>query len=338
LLSGFSTKSGVTQVSGRGIGMDVVHTNIKQMKGTLDLTSETGKGTMFLIKLPMSLVTVHVLLVNIAGHRFGIPTNTLERALAVGMGEISKIGDDIAFKLNKNMYTIKSLADLLNLPGERVALEEDQAHPILLVHEETGVTAVVVDELIDTHDLVMKMMGQYVRNIHGVAGASILGDGSVVILLDIPDLLRSPMQSVMSSYQSLSHGDDDLTTASAIPCVMIVDDSLSVRKSLSLLIEAEGYETSIAKDGQEAIEIISEKRPDIMLVDMEMPRMNGLELTSYVRNSQSLQNIPIFMITSRTTKKHRDMANEVGVTHYLTKPYQDSELLELIDNALTKKL
>jgi chemosensory pili system protein ChpA (sensor histidine kinase/response regulator) len=339
LLSGFSTKSGVTQVSGRGIGMDVVHTNIKKMKGTLDLTSETGKGTMFLIKLPMSLVTVHVLLVNVAGYRFGIPTNTLERALAAGMGKISKIGDDISLKLNKNMYAIKSLADLLNLPGEREPIEEeeDKAAPILLVHEETGVTAVVVDELIDTHDLVMKTMGQYVRNIHGVAGASILGDGSVVILLDIPDLLRSPMQSVISSHQGLSSGGDDMGISYGVPCVMIVDDSLSVRKSLSLLVEEEGYDTLLAKDGQEAVEILNDKRPDVMLVDMEMPRMNGLELTAYVRHSQSLQNMPIFMITSRTTKKHREMAKEAGVTNYLTKPYQDSELLELIDNALMKK-
>jgi len=337
LLSGFSTKSGVTQVSGRGIGMDVVHTNIKQMKGTLDLTSETGKGTTFLIKLPMSLVTVHVLLVKVANHRFGIPTNTLERALATGMGEISKVGDDISFKLNKNMYAIKSLAELLNLAGERVAIEEELSSPILLVHEETGVTAVVVDELVDTHDLVLKTMGQYVRNIHGIAGASIMGDGSVVTLLDIPDLLRSPTQSVISSHQGFSDGGEPIAISSNVPCVMIVDDSLAVRKSLSLLVEEEGYETLLAKDGQEAIEILHEKIPDVMLVDMEMPRMNGLELTAYVRHSQSLQNMPLFMITSRTTKKHRDMAKDAGVSDYLTKPYQDSELLELIDNALTKK-
>ena len=337
LLSGFSTKSGVTQVSGRGIGMDVVHTNIKKMKGTIDLTSETGKGTTFLIKLPMSLVTVHVLLVNVAGYRFGIPTNTLERALASGMGEITTIGDEISFKLNKNMYAIKYLADLLNLPGERAAFDENLNSPILLVHEETGVTAVVVDELIDTHDLVLKTMGQYVRNIHGVAGASILGDGSVVSLLDIPDLLRSPMQSVMSSYQGASEGGDDMAMSAGIPTIMIVDDSLSVRKSLSLLVEEEGYDTILAKDGQEAVELLNESKPDVMLVDMEMPRMNGLELTAYVRNSQSLQNMPLFMITSRTTKKHRDMAKEAGVTDYLTKPYQDNELLDLIDNALRKK-
>ena len=337
LLSGFSTKSGVTQVSGRGIGMDVVHTNIKNMKGTLDLTSETGKGTTFLIKLPMSLVTVHVLLVKVANHLFGIPTNTLELALAAGMGEISHFGEEISFKLNKNMYAIKSLADLLNLPGERAPIDKDTASPILLVREETGVTAVVVDELVDTHDLVMKTMGQYVRNVHGVAGASILGDGSVVILLDIPDLLRSPMQSVISSHQGLSPVGDDIGSSYDVPCVMIVDDSLSVRKSLSLLVEEEGYETLLAKDGQEAVDLLNEKRPDVMLVDMEMPRMNGLELTSYVRHSQSLQNMPIFMITSRTTKKHRDMAREAGVSHYLTKPYQDSELLELIENAVRKQ-
>ncbi len=333
LLSGFSTKTGVTQVSGRGVGMDVVHSNIRQMKGILDLTSETGKGTTILIKLPMSLVTVHVLLVRIGERKFGIPTNYLEQALAPGVGEINKVGHEISLKIDKNMYPLKYLANLLNVPGDMLEIKEEESYPIILAHEETGITAVIVDEFLDTHDLVMKKMGKYVQKIHGVVGASILGDGSLVPLLDLPDLLRSSMPAVMSSsYQAAPHTAPP--QSAGFPRIMIVDDSLSVRKALSLLIENAGFETLLAKDGVEAIEILNQTPPDVMLTDLEMPRMNGLELAAHVRANQATQNLPIFMITSRTSEKFRKKAQAAGVDAFLTKPYQDGDLLNLIDQAL----
>ncbi len=339
LMPGFSTKSGVTQVSGRGVGMDVVHTNIREMKGTLDIFSETGKGTSMIIKLPMSLVTVHVLLVRIGSQRFGIPTNTLEQVLAAGISEFHTIGDEVTLKMGKNMYTLKALSDLLGVNSEIPSIQNYEHRPIMLVHEETGITAVVVDELLDTHDLVMKTMGKYVKNIHGVMGASILGDGNLVPLLDLPQLLRTPMQAAMTAY-NLAQGVNPAAPAgrAAMPTVMIVDDSLSVRKSLSLLVEDAGFETLLAKDGVEAIEIMNQRTPDVMLVDMEMPRMNGLELTSHVRANPATQKLPVFMITSRTTEKHREQARSAGVSAYLTKPYQDTELLGLIDRALAGQI
>lgn len=334
LMSGFSTKSGVTQVSGRGVGMDVVHTNVRQMKGTLDLFSETGKGTTMVIKLPMTLVTVHVLLVRVGNRVFGIPTNNLEQALAPGVGELQKIGEEISLKVGKHIYPIKSLASLLKVPGAKEGIEEDDTRPIILAHEETSVTAMVVDELIDTHDLVMKSMGKYVKQVRGITGAAILGDGSLIPLLDLPELLRAPMQAVMTGYSADSLNATIMNAGASVPKIMIVDDSLSVRKSLALLMEDAGFEIMLAKDGLEAIEILGKNRPHVMLVDMEMPRMNGLELTSHVRANQSTQKIPIFMITSRTTEKHREQAKAAGVSAYLTKPYQDTELLGLIDKAL----
>ena len=337
LMSGFSTKSGVTQVSGRGVGMDVVHTNIRQMKGTLDLMSETGTGTTILIKLPMTLVTVHVLLVRVGDSTFGIQTNHLEQALASGIGDFHKISEEITLKMGKNFYALKSLAKLLNIADEK-EIDLDENRPIILVHEETGVSAVLVDELLDTHDLVMKTMGKYVTKIRGVAGVSILGDGSLVPLLDLPELLRTGTQIAMPSAIAGSQIQEKGAAAAEIPYIMIVDDSLSVRKSLSLLVEDAGFETLLAKDGLEAIEVINQTRPNVMLVDMEMPRMNGLELTTHVRANEATQNLPIFMITSRTTEKHREQAKSAGVNAYLTKPYQDDELLGLIDKALAGKV
>ncbi len=333
LMSGFSTTEKVTQVSGRGVGMDVVHSNIKKMKGTLDVMSETSKGTTFLIRFPMTLVTVHVLLVRIGSYRFGIPSNYLEQALAPGLGEFQKVGDEMTLKMDKDFYNIRYLANLLNLPGDISNIEEQERYPTILSHAETGISAVVVDELLDTHDLVLKKMGKYLQKIKGVAGVSILGDGSLVPLLDLPELLQSPMQAVFSSSLNLEKAAA-AEQASAVPRIMIVDDSLAVRKALSLLIEDAGYETILAKDGLDAIEVMNENRPNVMLVDMEMPRMNGLELTAHVRANPETQNLPIYMITSRSRKKYRDEAKKAGVDAYLTKPYQNGELLDLIDNAL----
>jgi chemosensory pili system protein ChpA (sensor histidine kinase/response regulator) len=319
--------------------MDVVHTNIRQMKGTLDLHSETGKGMTILIKLPMTLVTVHVLLIRIGSRRFGIPTNHLDQALAPGLGEFQRIGSDLTLKLGKNIYALKSLAALLNVPSDKAEIDEHEKRPIILAREETGVVALVVDELLDGRDLVMKNMGRYVKQVRGVAGASILGDGTVIPLLDLPELLRSPLQAMMGSHVAMpSDAVNPLQQPTSTPHIMIVDDSLSVRKSLSLLIEEAGFETLLAKDGLEAIEVMNQKRPDVMLVDMEMPRMNGLELTAHVRANQTTQNMPIFMITSRTTEKHREQAKSAGVSAYLNKPYQDVELLSLIDKALAGHL
>jgi len=332
LMSGFSTKSGVTQVSGRGVGMDVVHTNIRQMKGTLDLTSKTGEGTTIIIKLPMSLVTVHVLLVRIGKERFGIPTNNLEQALAAGTGEYQRVGNELNYRMGKNIYEVKSLSELLHLHGDYPEIIENDPRPVVLVREETGVIAVLIDELIDGRDLVLKSMGKYVSKVRGVAGASILGDGTLVPILDLPELLRSPMQASIAPRPEAS--GDIAAIEDAIPHIMVVDDSLSVRKAMTLLLEDAGFEVLIAKDGLEAIEVIAEHRPKVMLVDMEMPRMNGLELTAHIRANDATKNIPIFMITSRTTEKHREQARTAGVSHYLTKPYQDTELLDLVEKAL----
>ncbi len=332
LMSGFSTKSDVTQMSGRGIGMDVVHTNIREMKGTLDLSSETGKGTTILMKLPMTLVTVHVLLVRVTNQHFAIPSNVLELAIAPRVGIFQHIGEEIHFRLEKDIYALKDLANLLKISRDKPVLEQAEKYPIILVREETGITAVLVDEVLDTQDLVMKRMGKYVNNIHGVTGAAILGNGSIVPLLDLPELLRS---SLSASYTT-AHKNQTISQSSTIvtPRVMIVDDSLSVRKSLSLTMEKAGFDTLLAKDGIEAIEIIKNTMPSIMLVDMEMPRMNGLELSKYIRAHEETKNIPIFMITSRTTEKHREQAKLVGIDHYFTKPYNDNELLDMIENAI----
>jgi chemosensory pili system protein ChpA (sensor histidine kinase/response regulator) len=271
-------------------------------------------------------------LLRVGNQSFAVPSNYLELAVAPNVGTFQSIGEEIHFRLEKEIYVLRDLANLLNISRDKVVLEQAEKYPIILVREETGITAVLVDEVLDTQDLVMKRMGKYVNNIHGVTGAAILGNGSIVPLLDLPELLRS---SLSASYTT-DHKNQTITQSSAIvtPRVMIVDDSLSVRKSLSLTMEKAGFDTLLAKDGIEAIEILKNIMPTIMLVDMEMPRMNGLELSKYIRAHEETKNIPIFMITSRTTEKHREQAKLVGIDHYFTKPYNDNNLLDMIENAI----
>jgi chemotaxis protein histidine kinase CheA/ActR/RegA family two-component response regulator len=334
LIPGFSTKGAVTQVSGRGVGMDVVHTSILELKGSLEIESETGRGSAIILILPMTLVTEHVLLVGVTTQKFALPTHHLAQALTPDSGEFRRIGDSLNFHMDKNAYPVMTLGDLLGLSGSPPATEND-TRPLVLVRGESSITAVVVDYLYDSRNLVSKTMGRYVKKVRGVGGASILGDGSVVAMIDLPELLRSPAQSLMPLSSGNSEGETNAVVSA--PHIMIVDDSLSVRKVLSQLIEDQGFKTMLAKDGLEAVEQVSQRKPDVMLVDMEMPRMNGIELTAHIRANEATKHIPIFMITSRTTEKHRQLAKEAGVSAYLTKPYQDTELLGLINDALRNK-
>jgi len=332
LISGFSTKGGVTQISGRGVGMDVVHTSILDLKGSVEIDSEPGQGTAIMLTLPMSLVTEHVLLVEVGKQRYALPTRHLAQALTPDSGEFRRTGNTLSFHMEKNAYPVITLAELLNMPNVQ-PLTDHETRPLVLVREEDSIAVVVVDALLDSRDLVSKNMGRYVPKIRGISGASILGDGSVVALLDLPEMLRQPSQSLMSMDVG-GGGSREAVADARVPHIMIVDDSLSVRKSLSQLVEDNGYETMLAKDGLEAIEQVAQHKPNVMLVDMEMPRMNGIELTAHIRANESTKDIPIFMITSRTTEKHRQLAKDAGVTAYLTKPYQDTELLGLINQAL----
>jgi chemosensory pili system protein ChpA (sensor histidine kinase/response regulator) len=330
-MAGFSTKTEVTQVSGRGVGMDVVHTSILNLKGSVDIDSEPGKGSSIIMSLPVTLVTEHVLLVVVGKQRFAIPTNYLEQALTSDAGEFRKVGDNISFHMDKHAYPALALADLLHIPGEH-AVQENETRPLILVRGESETSAVVVDSLLDSRDLVTKSMGRYVKNVRGISGASILGDGNVVAMLNIPEMLRRTSQRVMPSIAP-SEGEAAVMDM-GIPHVLIVDDSLSVRKSLSQLVEDAGYEPLLAKDGLEAIEVVGQHKPRVMLVDMEMPRMNGIELTEHIRANDNTKEIPIFMITSRTTEKHREMARNAGVSEYLTKPYPEAELVDMISKVM----
>ncbi|MGI9303933.1 MAG: response regulator [Gammaproteobacteria bacterium] len=330
LIPGFSTRAVATHISGRGVGLDVVASTITELKGTIDIDHAPDRGFKLSLRFPVTLVSVHCLLVKGAGQLFAVPTNDLQQIVSPRAGDFVNMGKDVTYQLEGNAYKLSSLDNLLNLPARLIAREQQ---PLLIIESDRQAVACLVDDVVDNRDLIITKLGRFVPKAHGVAGASILGDGSVVPLLDMRTLLRDARNLSMAAMEppaGLLEKDDPYR----LPRVLIVDDSLSVRRSLTNLVSDTGYETFTARDGLEAIDVINAKHPDALLVDLEMPRMNGLELTAHVRSREEIQNLPIAMITSRSMEKHRKQAYLAGVNKYITKPYPESEVLDFLADAI----
>ena len=332
LQSGFSTSDRVTQISGRGVGMDVVHNTIQSINGSMDISDAVKGGTQIKLRLPITLLTSHCLLVG-AGKElvYAIPTSTLAQILSPGIGLIGNLGGKLTFQMGQDVYPARSLNSLMGLSGD----DEDigQNSTVLLLQTAEGMVAIAVDHVVSSYDLVIKNMGAYVKKVRGVVGVSTLGDGSVVAVLDLASLLQD---SGANSSRGKSSNATPEREKIQLPKVLVVDDSLSVRSSLSQLMIDGGYQAITAHDGIEAVDLLEKENPDIVLTDLEMPRMNGLELTSYIRRSDRWGSLPVVMITSRTMAKHRRQAEELGVSHYITKPFTEDDVLASIDAYLTR--
>ena len=336
LLPGFSTRGEATQTSGRGIGMDMVYSRLLDMKGSLRIQTQAGQGCLIELRLPVTLISTHALLLRQRDQIVALSDHGIEQILYSDIGTIQKLGKVITYQMGDEVYELTSLDILLNLPPDHRA-QSRAASPVLLVREETGaIRAVLVQEIMDSRDLVVKNLSQYIPRLNGIVGATILGDGSVAPVLDLPELLRAPPArppALPATHVAAS------ATPATLPYrqyVLAVDDSLSARRSLAQFAQDAGFDVRTARDGLEAIEIIKGKRPDLLLVDLEMPRMNGLELTAHLRANQATHEMPVIMITSRSTEKHRHEAEAMGVNVYLTKPFVEDELLGHIHRLLQR--
>jgi chemosensory pili system protein ChpA (sensor histidine kinase/response regulator) len=325
----FSTRSRATHVSGRGIGLDAVYSRVLQLNGSLELNSEPDRGLIVELRLPITLISTHVLVVRAGGEVSALSNRGVEQMLHARSGEIRTMAGETTYSIGDEVYPARHLTALLGRTG---APESDEAGApaVLLVRAETGITAVIVSEVVDSREIVVKGMGRYIPRIPGIAGATILGDGAVTPVIDLPELLR-PMR--MSSTQVAGENTAVLAEEPAPRCALIVDDSLSARRYLAQFVRDSGYEVRTARDGLEAVELIETSPPDLLLVDLEMPRMNGLELTHHVRARAQTRNLPVIMVTSRSTQKHRQMAQAAGVDAYLTKPFSEEELLGHMETA-----
>ena len=336
LESGFSTAEEITQSAGRGVGMDVVASEIKQLGGTLTIENVAGKGAKFTIRLPFTLAISNALVVNVAEESYAIPLSSIEGIVRVPRKDLDRyfVSDNPTFSYGGQEFHLQHLGVLLGLGAPQFTEEED-AIPVLLVRVGNHASAIVTEGMQGSREIVVKSVGPQISGITGISGATILGDGSILVILDVNGLVRQAAQ-LAAIGERLEVIEREEEKEEFRTFAMVVDDSITVRRVTQRLLERYGMRVMTAKDGVDALALLQENMPDVMLLDIEMPRMDGYELASHMRNDDRFKEIPIIMITSRTGEKHRKRAMELGVNKYLGKPYQEGELVEHIQALVGK--
>ncbi len=328
LQPGFSTAEKITQISGRGVGMDVVHEEVRQLGGSMSIDSVPGQGVHFRIRLPFTVSVNRALMVQCGEDQYAIPLNTIDGIVRVLPNELEGHYrlDPPTYKYAGQHYELCYLGELLKTSTRPKLLGQSLPLPVLLVQCNERHIAVQVDAMAGTREIVVKSLGPQFAAVQGLSGATILGDGRVVLILD----LLAPIRAMQARVPQQPLRQDAESEPHKPLLVLVVDDSVTVRKVTSRLLERHGMNVLTAKDGVDAMLLLEEHMPDLMLLDIEMPRMDGFEVATQVRADERLQHLPIIMITSRTGQKHRDRAMAIGVNDYLGKPYQESVLLESI--------
>src|SRR5262245_33025843 len=332
--SGLSTAEAVTELAGRGVGMDVVRNEIATIGGRIDIASARGQGTSFTVYLPLTLAVTQAVLIRSGGSLFALSTAMVEQVLRVRSDEMAGLYAAKRVEFQGRNYPLHSLAHMF---GGSVSTELQGYNSVLLLRSGIQRVALHVDELMGNQEIVIKSLGPQLSRMAWVGGATVLADGSIVPLINPVVLARRTLSGVPDFEHTtlVPHlkGRGKKVDVAA-PVVMVVDDSLTVRKITSRLLEREGYQVLTSKDGLDALQLLRETIPAVVLVDIEMPRMDGFDLTRNVRGDARTRNIPIIIISSRTAEKHRSQAAALGVNAFLGKPYQEAELLQQIASFL----
>ncbi|HUN92173.1 MAG TPA: Hpt domain-containing protein [Burkholderiaceae bacterium] len=326
---GFSTATEVTELAGRGVGLDVVRSELASFGGRIAVATEAGRGTRFTLYLPLTLSVTQVVLATIGQRRFAIPAGMVEQVKRFRPAWVeAALRDGVVDVAPYGTLVVRPLAQLL---GEDLPLAFPKQTPLAVLRSGEDRLAIVADEISSNQEVVVKNVGPQVSRLAGLLGATILGTGEIVLIVNPVQLIaRAPEPP---QFEPPTEGGGEEREARALDAgatILVVDDSLTVRRVTQRLLERQGYSVILAKDGVDALRRIQETRPDLMLVDIEMPRMDGFDLTRNIRGNPATRAIPIIIITSRTAEKHRRVAFEIGVNEYLGKPYRDEELLELI--------
>ncbi|MBJ9974906.1 Hpt domain-containing protein [Pseudomonas sp. S75] len=333
LRPGFSTAEKITQISGRGLGMDVVHEEVKQLGGSMTIESSAGKGARFQIRLPFTVSLNRALMVHLGDEQYAIPLDTIEGIVRVPPAELEACyqQDPPRYRYGGQDYRLRYLGELLQAVARPRLLGQSVPLPVLLMHAQEQSFAIQVDSLSPSREIVVKSLGPQFAAVPGLSGATLLGDGRVVLILDLLGQLRGQQRRLARLPVDDASGRSLFGPAPRRQLlVMVVDDSVTVRKVTSRLLERHGMSVLTAKDGVDAMALLEQHRPDVLLLDIEMPRMDGFEVATRIRRDNRMHGLPIIMITSRTGQKHRDRAMAIGVNEYLGKPYQESVLLQSI--------
>ena len=339
---GFSTAAGVTEVAGRGIGMDVVRSEVTALGGRIETSSERGKGTRFKLVLPLTTAVTQVVMLRLGELVIGVAANVTEIVKRVPAsdleqsyrtGEFTHAGEQIPFFWAGALLQASSHSDEATAKYLPVAIFRSAGQRV----------AVHVDEVLGNQEVVVKNLGPQLSRLPGLTGMSVLASGAVVLIYNPVALasvygtqagaLRASGQAALAPGQSPQSGSSFaalLGGSAHVPLVMVVDDSITVRRVTQRLLKREGYRVVLAADGLQALELLQDEKPTLVLSDIEMPRMDGFDLARNIRGDAKLRDLPIIMITSRIAEKHREHARALGVDHYLGKPYSEDELMGLV--------
>jgi chemosensory pili system protein ChpA (sensor histidine kinase/response regulator) len=319
---GFSLAESVTQTSGRGVGLDIVRRAVHRLQGTVRIDNQPGHGVIFTISVPVTLAITQALFITSCGQGFAVPLEQIAMVLRLEADLVDDLRDQGVLRYDGRSLATYNLAEFIGGP------EAARATPCygLLVEAGSQEMVVLVEGIGGIHDAVVKSLGAHLRRVPGMAGATIAGDGGVTLILDLTEIVaveRPPQQVVSPVPVTLP-----MSVATAVRHVLVVDDSPSVRRVVCSFLERKGWQTTDAKDGIEALDKLASNQPDVALVDIEMPRMNGYELLTRIKSDPDLRHIPVVFLTSRSAAKHRERARQLQVDGYLVKPYRENELLD----------
>jgi chemosensory pili system protein ChpA (sensor histidine kinase/response regulator) len=331
---GFSTAASVTQISGRGVGMDVVRSEIAGLGGRVEVSAVRHRGTTFTLYLPLTLAVAQTVLVRAGGRVWALPSPMVEQVQQIKDKDLINLYLSREVQWQNRKYPFFYLPRLLGNVGHNP--ETLRYNSVLLLKSGQNTVAVHIDEMIGNQEVVVKNIGPQLARVSGIAGATVLGTGEVVLIINPVQLAqRADEESASPAVVHTAQAAAAASAAAGPPVVLIVDDSLTVRKITGRLLTREGFEILTAKDGLDALQAISERTPDAILLDIEMPRMDGFEFAKTVKADPKFADLPIVMITSRTAEKHRNRAKALGVDAYLGKPYQEEELLRQLRGLLS---
>lgn len=336
---GFSTSAETTEISGRGVGLDVVRQNILHLGGSISVQTEKNIGTRFIIKLPLTLAITRALFVSVSGFNFALPLNAVEETVVLDTKKIANLESQEIIEIRDRKIPFLKLNDLLQLPPSP---EEKRFVPVVILGSAEASAALMVDELLGQEEIVVKRFGTYLENLRYFSGATISGDGKVVLILDPTHLVgfeefsisaTGTMESTLRERIGLEEPEVEETKEKKGK-LLLVDDSISIRKFVGKLLENAGYDVDVAIDGLEALSKVGTARYNVIITDLEMPRMHGYEFITEIKNDERYKTIPIIVLTSRAGEKHKRKAMSIGADGYIVKPFNEETLLENISMLL----
>jgi len=341
--AGFSTASAVGKVSGRGVGMDVVSNQLAKINGRIEIKTEKGIGSKFIIRLPLTLAIAQALIVRLKEQEIAIPMSLIEETARYSYKEVQRVAGEEMISLRGNLIKLLKLNEILRA-GKLPKKDESYRHPTLILGTAEKRLALMVEDIMGREEIVVKYLGEYLKSVRMFSGATISGEGNVRLIINISALLGEEAigakASVIPAREAIAAplaaaAPAPAATARQKPRVLVVDDSISIRKYVQRFLDRTGYEVAVAPDGMEALTQLGKEKFDVVITDLEMPIMHGYDLIAEMKRTPALANIPTIVLTSRAGEKHKQKALEMGAQDYLVKPFEEQEMLDALKRVLS---